>query len=109
LIDFVDDSNRNAEFGEPEGEDEARRACADNQNRDFARVGHYLRADNVKVGAEATWNFNIDSPDRLTSPSCRSIVSRIFARQQVNASCVTFSIALLAVSDRSNADERRMP
>src|SRR6266404_9759338 len=50
-IDFVDDSNRNAEFGEPQSEHEPCWPRADDQYLDFSRVGHFLEADNVKVGA----------------------------------------------------------
>src|SRR5947208_16400144 len=56
LIDLVDDSNWNAEFGEPQREHEPRGPRTDDQNRYFSQVGHFLRGDNVKVGAEARWN-----------------------------------------------------
>jgi len=55
-IDFVDDSNRDAEFGEPQSEHEPSGARADDQNRNFTRIGHFLRVCNVKVGAEARGN-----------------------------------------------------
>src|SRR5213595_2791382 len=55
LIDFVDDPNLNAEPCKPQSEYEPGGPRTDDQYLDFTRVGHFLGADNVKVGAGARW------------------------------------------------------
>src|SRR5258706_3070533 len=57
LIDFVDDPNSNAELGEPQSEYEPCGSRADDQYLDFTRVGHFLGADNVKVGPGPRSNY----------------------------------------------------
>ena len=70
----------------------------------LAGVSYPIIPGHVSVGAvakihEASLDFGI-MPEQCL---------RIFARQQVSASCVSFSSAFLAASYCSNADERCLP